>query len=159
MAKTIKAEFENFIYSHPDIAKIAKLYNEKHNAIVPRKYDGSHLELIGKVPDEVIKLRTHQMNAVWRGVTTNAVLYDHAVGSGKTFTGIARAMERKRLGLSKKPVLVVPNHMVEQFAQDIYRLYPSANILTAEQKDFAKAKRKRLFGQIATGDLYIQNKI
>ncbi|UZA02094.1 PLxRFG domain-containing protein [Moraxella bovis] len=152
MAKTIKAEFENFIYSHPEIDKIAKLYNEKHNAIVPRRFDGSHLELIGKVPDDVIKLRTHQKNAVWRGVTTNAVLYDHAVGSGKTFTGIARAMERKRLGLSKKPVLVVPNHMVEQFAQDIYRLYPSANILTAGQKDFAKAKRKRLFGQIATGD-------
>ena len=152
MAKTIKGEFENFIYSHPDIANIAKLYNEKHNAVVGRKYDGSHLELSGKVPDNVIKLRTHQKNAVWRGVTTNAVLYDHAVGSGKTFTGIARAMERKRLGLSKKPVLVVPNHMVGQFAQDIYRLYPSANVLAAGTKDFAKAKRKRLFGQIATGD-------
>ena len=152
MAKTIKAEFESFIYSHPQIDKIARLYNEKHNAIVPRRYNGSHLELIGKVPDEVIKLRTHQMNAVWRGVTTNAVLYDHSVGSGKTFSGIARAMERKRLGLSKKPVLVVPNHMVGQFAQDIYRLYPSANILAAGTKDFAKAKRKRLFGQIATGN-------
>ena len=152
MAKTIKTEFESFIYSHPQIDKIARLYNEKHNAIVPRRYNGSHLELIGKVPDEVIKLRTHQMNAVWRGVTTNAVLYDHSVGSGKTFSGIARAMERKRLGLSKKPVLVVPNHMVGQFAQDIYRLYPSANILAAGTKDFAKAKRKRLFGQIATGN-------
>ncbi|MBE9589974.1 PLxRFG domain-containing protein [Moraxella sp. K127] len=152
MAKTIKGEFENFIYSHPDIANIAKLYNEKHNAVVGRKYDGSHLELSGKVPDNVIKLRTHQKNAVWRGVTTNAVLYDHAVGSGKTFTGIARAMERKRLGLSKKPVLVVPNHMVGQFAQDIYRLYPSANVLAAGTKDFAKRNRKRLFGQIATGD-------
>lgn len=152
MAKTIKAEFESFIYSHPEIAKIGQLYNEKHNTIVPRKFDGSHLELIGKVPDDVIKLRTHQKNAIWRGITTNAVLYDHAVGAGKTFAGIARAMERKRLGLSKKPVLVVPNHMVGQFAQDIYRLYPGAKVLAAGTKDFAKAKRKRLFGQIATGD-------
>ncbi len=133
-AQAIKGEFENWLYANGDtVAKLAELFNKVHNAIVERKFDGSHLELSGKVPDDTIKLRTHQNNAVWRGVTTNAVLYDHAVGSGKTFTGIARAMERKHLGLSKKPVLVVPNHMVNQFAQDIYKLYPAANILTAGQ--------------------------
>ena len=152
-AQAIKAEFESWLYNNGDtVAKLAELFNKVHNAIVERKFDGSHLELSGKVPDDIIKLRTHQNNAVWRGVTTNAVLYDHAVGSGKTFTGIARAMERKHLGLSKKPVLVVPNHMVNQFAQDIYKLYPAANILTAGKKDFEKKNRKKLFGKIATND-------
>lgn len=152
-AQAIKAEFESWLYNNGDtVAKLAELFNKVHNAIVERKFDGSHLELSGKVPDDIIKLRTHQNNAVWRGITTNAVLYDHAVGSGKTFTGIARAMERKHLGLSKKPVLVVPNHMVNQFAQDIYKLYPAANILTAGKKDFEKKNRKKLFGKIATND-------
>ena len=77
---------------------------------------------------------------------------DDFIVTHNTFSGITRAMERKRLGLSKKPIIVVPNHMVEQFAQDVYRLYPAANVLAAGTKDFAKAKRKRLFGQIATGD-------
>ncbi|WP_395146957.1 PLxRFG domain-containing protein [Moraxella atlantae] len=152
-AQAIKGEFESWLYANSDtVTKLAELFNKVHNAIVERKFDGSHLELSGKVPNDIIKLRTHQNNAVWRGVTTNAVLYDHAVGSGKTFTGIARAMERKHLGLSKKPVLVVPNHMVNQFAQDIYKLYPAANILTAGKRDFEKKNRKKLFGKIATND-------
>lgn len=153
MAETIKMEFSDWVYSQQDIAEnLRSIFNEKFNNIVPEKFDGSHLQFVGKVPDELIELRTHQVDAVWRGVTNNFVLYDHAVGSGKTFTGIARAMERKRLGLSKKPTIVVPNHMVEQFAADVYRLYPAAKVLAAGKRDFEKKNRKRLFAKIATGD-------
>lgn len=153
MADQIKLEFSDWVYGQAEVAdQLKTLFNEKYNNIVKEKFDGSHLQFIGKVPDYLIELRTHQVNAVWRGVTTNFVLYDHAVGSGKTFTGIARAMERKRLGLSNKPTIVVPNHMVEQFASDIYRLYPSAKVLAAGKKDFEKKNRKRLFAKIATGD-------
>lgn len=60
-------------------------------------------------------------------------------------------MERKRLGLSKKPMVVVPNHLVGQWARDWMALYPGANILAATEKDFAKANRRRLFARIATG--------
>lgn len=153
MAETIKMEFSDWVYGQPDVAEsLRSIFNEKYNNIVKEKFDGSHLQFVGKVPDNLIELRTHQINAVWRGVTNNFVLYDHAVGSGKTFTGIARAMERKRLGLSKKPTIVVPNHMVEQFAADVYRLYPAAKVLAAGKKDFEKKNRKRLFAKIATGD-------
>ena len=153
MADAIKMEFADWIYGQSEIAQgLKNLFNERYNAMVPEKYDGSHLQFVGKVPDSVIELRTHQKNAIWRGMTNQFVLYDHAVGSGKTFTGIARAMERRALGLSKKPVIVVPNHMIEQFSSDVYRLYPNAKVLAAGQADFQTAKRKKLFARIATGD-------
>jgi len=127
-------------------------FNDKHNNRVTRQPDGSHLVLPGKAPDAVIKLRRHQKNAVWRGISERFMLLDHAVGAGKTFTAIARAMERRRMGLSRKPAIVVPNHMVEQFAADVYKLYPAANLLAADKKSFGKNNRRKLFAKIATGD-------
>ncbi|MEG2566099.1 MAG: N-6 DNA methylase, partial [Acinetobacter sp.] len=153
MAETIKNEFLQWIYGQQDIVEqLANVFNHVYNSMVLGKFDGSHLKFVGKVPDEIIKLRKHQIDGIWRGVTNSFVLYDHAVGSGKTFTGIARAIERKRLGLSKKPLMVVPNHMVEQFAADVYRLYPGANVLAAGRKKFTGENRRKLFARIATGD-------
>src|SRR5699024_1306546 len=47
---------------------------------------------------------------------------------------------------------VVPNHLIEQWTADIYRLYPGAKVLAAGKKDFEAKRRRRLFGKIATGD-------
>jgi N12 class adenine-specific DNA methylase len=132
--------------------RLVEVFNEKFNTRVVRQRDGSFLTLPGKVPDEVIKMRPWQLNAIWRGITDSAVLYDHAVGAGKTFTAIARAMERRRMGLSKKPMIVVPNHLVEQWAADVKKLYPGANILAAGKDDFEKSLRRRLFARIGAGD-------
>ena len=104
------------------------------------------------MPDTVIKMRRHQLNGIWRGITDSAVLYDHVVGAGKTFTAIARAMERRRMGLSRKAMIVVPNHLVEQWAHDATLLYPAANVLAAGKADFERSNRRRLFARIATGD-------
>lgn len=153
LAEQLKLEFANWIYDQADLVELlTDLYNEKFNSLVVQKYDGSHLQFIGKVPDSVISLRRHQINAAWRGIVDNFVLYDHVVGSGKTYLSICRAIERKRLGLSSKPIIVVPNHLVYQFASDVYRLYPSAKLLAATNKDFEKSRRKRLFSRIATGN-------
>lgn len=127
-------------------------FNEKFNTRVTRQHDGSHLTLPGKVPDQVISMRRHQKNAIWRGIAERFMLLDHVVGAGKTYTAIARVMERRRMGLSAKPMIVVPNHMVEQFAADVYRLYPGAKVLAAGKSDFEKRARRRLFAKIATGD-------
>lgn len=153
LAEQLKLEFANWIYDQADLVEIlTDLYNEIFNSLVAQDYDGSHLQFIGKVPDSVIGLRRHQVNAAWRGIVDDFVLYDHVVGSGKTYLSISRALERKRLGLSEKPVIVVPNHLVFQFAADVYRLYPSAKVLAATNRDFEKSRRKRLFGRIATGN-------
>lgn len=152
-AKQIQTEFSDWVFTDGDRRrKLVEVFNEKFNTRVSRQFDGSHLILPGKVPDAVIGMRRHQKNAIWRGISQRFMLLDHVVGAGKTFTAIARAMERRRMGLSRKPTVVVPNHMVEQFTADIYRLYPGAKVLAAGKKDFEKSRRRRLFAKIATGD-------
>ena len=152
-AKQIVNEFADWVFQDGDRRNLlVKVFNDKFNTRAARQHDGSHLKLPGKVPDSIIQMRRHQMNAIWRGITERFTLYDHAVGAGKTFTGIARALERRRMGLSRKPMIAVPNHMVGQFTADAYRLYPGAKVLAAGQKDFERSRRRKLFAKIATGD-------
>lgn len=130
--------------------RLVDIFNEKFNTRLIRQRDGSHLTLPGVNP--AIKLRRHQLNAIWRGITDKAILMDHAVGAGKTFTAIARVMERRRMGLSRKPLIVVPNHIVGQWRKDFLTLYPGANILAASEADFQVGNRRRLFARIAAGN-------
>ena len=148
--------FNEFLdWAYADSARrenLVQIFNERFNTRVIRQRDGSHLKLPGKVPDTVIQMRRSQLNGIWRGITDPAVLYDHVVGGGKTFIAIARAMERRRMGLSRKAMIVVPNHLVEQWAHDATLLYPAANVLAAGKADFERSNRRRLFARIATGD-------
>ncbi|GDY37224.1 hypothetical protein ACINB_31160 [Acidovorax sp. NB1] len=152
-AREIEAEFGDWVFKNGERRqRLVDVFNEKFNTRVVRQFNGQHLQLPGKVPDAILKMRRHQMNAIWRGIYERFMLVDHAVGAGKTFTAIARAMERRRMGLSRKPMIAVPNHLVEQWAADVYRLYPGAKVLAAGKKDFEAKRRRRLFGKIATGD-------
>ena len=147
----IKQEFQEWIWKDPSRReRLTKLYNEKFNSVRPREYDGSHLSLAGINPE--ISLRQHQLNAVARGLYGGNELLGHVVGAGKTFTMVALAQESKRLGLCQKSLIVVPNHLTEQWASEYLQLYPSANILVATAKDFETKNRKRFCSRIATGD-------
>ena len=147
----IKEAFQEWIWKEPSRReRLTKLYNEKFNSVRPREYDGSHLSLTGINPE--ISLRQHQLNAVARGLYGGNELLGHVVGAGKTFTMVALAQESKRLGLCQKSLIVVPNHLTEQWAAEYLQLYPSANILVATAKDFETKNRKRFCGRIATGD-------
>lgn len=152
-AREIENEFSDWVFADSKRRnELVAIFNEKFNTRVTRQHDGSHLQLPGKVPDAVIKMRRHQKNAIWRGIHERFMLLDHVVGAGKTFTAIARAMERRRMGLSRKPMVVVPNHLVEQWAADVYKLYPGAKVLAAGRNSFDRKNRRRLFARIATGD-------
>ena len=147
----IKQAFHEWIWKDPSRReRLTRLYNEKFNSVRPREYDGSHLSLAGINPE--ISLRQHQLNAVARGLYGGNELLGHVVGAGKTFTMVALAQESKRLGLCQKSLIVVPNHLTEQWASEYLQLYPSANILVATAKDFEAKNRKRFCGRIATGD-------
>lgn len=151
--KAVKEEWDRWIWSDDARrTRLSRFYNDLFNTDVSREYDGSHLTFPGKISDDIIKLRPHQGNAVWRIVQGGSTLADHVVGAGKTFTLVAAAMELRRLGLARKPMFVVPNHLVGQWAQDFIKLYPGANVLAATKRDFEKANRKRFFARIATGD-------
>ncbi|MFY9329952.1 MAG: hypothetical protein WAO76_18330, partial [Georgfuchsia sp.] len=149
---TIREEFRAWIWKE-DARKerLVRLYNVTYNSTVERKYDGSHLTLPGLNP--AIELRLSQKNAIWRSLVAKSnTLLAHAVGAGKTMIYIAAGMEAKRLGLCKKPLMTVPNHMLEQFAAEFLRLYPQANILAANKEDLSGNKRRTLLARIATGD-------
>ena len=149
----VREEWNRWIYE--DDARreqLSHLYNDMFNTDVQRKFDGSHLSFPGKVDDSIISLRPHQKNAIWRMMQSGTTLLDHVVGAGKTFTMIGGAMEMRRTGQARKPMFVVPNHLVLQWAKDFVKLYPGANILAASKNDFEAGKRKKLIARVATGD-------
>lgn len=148
---SIKQAFEDWIWKDPDRRDdLCKIYNVRFNSIRPREYDGSHITFNGINPE--IALRKHQKDAVARIMYGGNSLLGHVVGAGKTWTMVAAAMESRRLGLCNKSLLVVPNHLTEQWASEFLQLYPAANILVATKKDFEMKNRKKFCGRIATGD-------
>ena len=150
----IKDKFEEWIFKEPQRRQaLVSLYNRKFNCIRPREYDGSNLRFPGMNPE--ITLRPHQRNAIAHALYGNNVLLAHEVGAGKTFEMVASAMEKKRLGLCNKTLIVVPNHLTEQMASEALLLYPNAEILVARKTDFEKANRKKFCARIATGNFDI----
>lgn len=147
----LKEAFAEWIWKDPERReKICKAYNILFNSNRPREYDGSHINFSGMNPE--ITLRKHQVNAIAHILYGGNTLLAHVVGAGKTFEMVAAAMESKRLGLCQKSLLVVPNHLTEQWASEFLQLYPAANVLVATKKDFETKNRKKFCGRIATGD-------
>ena len=149
--KQIETAFRDWIFKDPDRRRrLAAYYNEHYNNLRPREYDGSFLTFPGMNPE--ITLRPHQRNAVARILFGGNTLVAHAVGAGKTIVMGAAAMEKKRLGLCSKTMIVVPNHLTEQIGSELLTLYPNANILVAEKRDFEKDRRRLFCSRIATGN-------
>ena len=147
----IKEAFAEWIWKDIDRREaICQTYNILFNSNRPREYDGSHINFNGMNPE--ITLRKHQVNAIAHILYGGNTLLAHVVGAGKTYEMVAAAMESKRLGLCQKSLIVVPNHLTEQWASDFLQLYPAANILVATKKDFETKNRKKFCGRIATGD-------
>ncbi len=147
----IKQKFAEWIWKDIDRRELlCRIYNETFNGVRPREYDGRHIRFEGMNPE--ISLRPHQINAVAHILYGGNTLLAHEVGAGKTYEMVAAAMEMKRLGLCTKSLIVVPNHITEQWAAEWLQLYPSANILVATKKDFETQNRKKFCSRIATGD-------
>lgn len=135
----------------------ADAFNEQFNGTIPRSYDGSHLSLPGSAPfllgpAEKGGLRQHQKNGIWRAIQEGVAFLAHGVGSGKTRELITTAMEWKRLGLAKKPMLVVHNPTLNQFANEIRKTYPGARALVATKADLKKENRRAFAARVASGD-------
>ena len=147
----MKQEFANWLFSDPQrTSELEKIYNERFNNIVIRKYTGENLPFSGMNP--LISLRPHQKDVVAKSIFNGNTLAAHTVGAGKTFSAIAAIMESKRLGLSSKAMIAVPNHLTEQWGRDFLKLYPDAKVLVATKKDFEKKNRHKLMAKIASGN-------
>ena len=149
--KRIKEAFKSWVFAEPERTEtLVRLYNDTYNNLRPRLFDGGHLDFPGL--SRGISLRQHQVDAVWRGMSSGNTLLAHAVGAGKTFTMAATGMKLKQTGLARKPMFVVPNHMLEQFSREFMQLYPNAKLLVAGKEDMAKDRRKLLTAKIAGGE-------
>jgi N12 class adenine-specific DNA methylase/SAM-dependent methyltransferase len=150
-ATEIAERFGEWVWDEPARAKrLAAIYNKLFNGLVLRSYDGTAKEMPGLAV--TFKPRPHQHAAVARIVNEPATLLAHEVGAGKTAEMVIGAMECRRLKLAAKPMVVVPNHMLEQFAREWKQLYPRAKLLLATKEDFAGPRRREFVARCATGD-------
>lgn len=151
-ADQIKDEWKKWVYQDPKrVKELEDIYNRLMNSDRPRQYNGSHLTFPGA--NKQITLRPHQKNAVWRAMQSKAVLFDHVVGAGKTFAAISAVMKKKEAGQVRKPLVVVPNHLVSQWAADWMLLYPDAKILVAHKDDMQKGERQRFLAKAAYNEV------
>lgn len=152
-AELLQDRFSAWVWEDPERAtELAEVFNRRFNSIVLRDYTqaGDYLTLPGMARSLV--LEPHQRAAVARMISEPAVGLFHGVGAGKTLEMVAGATEMKRMGLIRKPLVVVPNHMLEQFSREWLQAYPQANILVAASNDIAKDKRALFVARAATND-------
>ncbi len=151
----LKDRFREWVWEDgPRATRLAREYNDRFNNLRLRSFDGSHLLLPGMNREHLRDgdLSRHQKDAVWRVVQSGSTLLAHVVGAGKTWTMAAAAMEMRRLGLAKKPMFVVPNHLVEQWGAEFLKVYPQARLFIAGREHFATGNRQRAMARIASGN-------
>ncbi|MGN0692835.1 MAG: helicase-related protein [Oscillospiraceae bacterium] len=147
----MKNAFNDWVWSDKNRKEhLERIYEDKYSCIRKRHYDGSFLSFPGMSDD--IELYPYQKNAAARIIFSPNTLLAHDVGSGKTYTMIAAAMEMKRMGISKKNMFAVPNNIVGQWKRIFEMLYPSANILCIEPSNFIPEKRINVLKKIRDND-------
>lgn len=143
--------FAQWMWEDPDrSAKYVDRYNRRANCWAAPQFNGDHLTLPGLSP--AWKMRSHQTDAIWRILVEGGCVLAHSVGLGKTAVMVASAVEMRRLGIAGKPLIVVPNHMLEQIAREARQLYPAARMLICSEQDSAKAGRRQFVARCATGN-------
>lgn len=152
----IKDEFRQWakkkMQEDPELAqRIEKIYNEKFNALVPMEIDKEFLPDHFEGSNVNITLRPHQKTGAMRGLTAPTMLA-HEVGTGKSFTLITTAMEMRRLGTARKPMLVVQNATVAQLTSDAKLLYPNAKVLSLTERDRDAEGRRAFYAKIKYND-------
>lgn len=150
--KKLREAFGTWIWKDPDRTdRLVREYNDRFNTTVARAFDGRHLTLPGVSTQ--FDIFDHVKRGAWRIIQTGNTYLAHAVGSGKTFQAVIAAMEMKRLGLVSKPMVVVPNHMLQQFSREWQELYPAARLMVADEQNFHTDNRRRFVARAALSDL------
>lgn len=152
-ARLLQERFGDWIWEDPERAtRLLAEYNRRFNSTRLRDYtdEGQRLTLPGLA--DGFTPRVHQRTAVARMINEPSVGLFHDVGAGKTAEMVIGVTELRRLGLIRKPAVVVPNHMLEQFSREWQQLYPQAKILAASSDELAADRRRRFVARVATSD-------
>jgi N12 class adenine-specific DNA methylase/predicted ABC-type ATPase len=151
-AEAIQERFREWVWEDPERTRIlVARYNDQFNNLALRQYDGSGRSFEGMSEEWREKVQPHVKNAVERIVNEPTALLAHVVGAGKTAEMVMGTAELKRLGLARKPAIVVPNHLLRDFTREYLEIYPTARVLTAGQGMSAE-ERRTFVAQAAVGD-------
>lgn len=131
-------------------ARLCAEYNRRFNSHVARIPDGSYLDFPGMAED--IEPWAHQKDGVDLVLNTDRAIIGHVMGAGKTKTMLMAARKLREFGLASKPLIVVPNHLLEQIAREAQQTFPTARYLIASKEDLVKEKRRLFAARCATGD-------
>ncbi len=143
--------FDAWVWSDSKREKrLVDLYNHRYCGFQPRRFDGSILDFPGMAHG--VSLRPYQKNAVMRCLCERDVLVAHDVGAGKTYTAIAACMELRRMGISKKNMVVVPNNVLSQWSALFQTMYPEAHVLLVTPASFVPKSRQAMLAEIRDGD-------
>ena len=153
----IARSFQSWMTDDIDRAnRIERVYNDTMNDNVMRDFDVDVLEFCGLSKDWAERVgtkgREYQRRCVSRGTFGGNLLIAHCVGAGKTFEMASICMQLRRLGIARKPLFAVPNHMLSQWNREFHEAYPGAKVLVATKKDLAKANRRAFLARAANGD-------
>lgn len=158
----LRGRWMQWVFENKDaLHRLLDNFNTRFNRTVKRRYDGSHLLNIdargnrtAALPGLAIQypLYPNQTNVIWRALTQGNTLAAHEVGAGKTLEGTVIAMEWRRTGRARKPMITVPTYLLGQWRQAIIGAYPTAKVLAFDDKDLASDKRQRAMARIAFGD-------
>jgi N12 class adenine-specific DNA methylase len=131
-AKKLNAKFIDWARTQEDVgAELAKVYNREVNSYAQRTYDGQFLSFPWANKD--FDIYPDKKNTIWRAIQEGYGLMAHGVGGGKTIIGSAIALEMRRLGMARKPMIVVHNATLEGFAQELARMAPTARVLVGRK--------------------------
>ncbi len=150
-AKLLNERFQDWARETPGItAELEERFNNEVNAFVQRTYDGQFLQFPWANKD--FDIYPDKKNTIWRALQEGFGLIAHGVGGGKTIIGSGIALEMRRLGMARKPMLVVHNATLEGFAQEIAKMAPTARVLVGRKDELQGDKRKEFLMRIAAGD-------
>jgi N12 class adenine-specific DNA methylase len=146
----IRDEFKNWLWKDEDRrAVLGRLYNDRFNSVVKRTYDGSHLSFPGL---SFYEPKPHQKDGTWMLLQNNGGIIDHIVGGGKTLIMQMFAIEAKRMGIAKKPMIIALKSTIPQISSSFAKAYPLAKVLAPKASDFEAKNRKAFLAKIANND-------
>lgn len=149
--RAIQERFTTWVWEDPERSnRLCTEYNRRFNSHVVRRGDGSYLSFPGLDPR--ISLWSWQRDAVDRIVSSERTMIAHPVGSGKTLSMTLGAVTLRRLGLARKPLIIVPGHLLEQIAREAQQAYPTGKFLMASKEDLTGDNRRLFAARCATGD-------
>lgn len=148
-AEEIRERWEEWVMADASRRdEIEQIFNDKFNVYRPAQFDGSYLDM----PGATVSLYKHQLNAVARATMSRVTLLDHEVGAGKSWTIAGIVMEHRRLYPDTRAMVVMPNHLVSQFACSFSQMYPGANVIALDTNNMNSEHRRETLSRLTVTD-------